>query len=70
MDTTETRALQAEIDALLAEHGGDARAAIAALLHDIGVLARDAESRTSRGYVRGHFVQPKPRRRLSGTSGE
>lgn len=67
MDATKNAALQAEIDAVLAEHEGDARAAIAALLHDIAVLARDAESRTSRGYVRGHFVQPKPRR-LSGTS--
>lgn len=59
MDETESPALRAEIDELLAEHAGDARAVIAALLHDIAVLASDAESRTSRGYVRGQFVRPK-----------
>jgi predicted HD phosphohydrolase len=69
MDETEPSALQAEIDTLLAEHRGDARAVIAALLHDLSVLASDAESRTSRGYVRGRFAQPQPRRRISGTSG-
>ena len=42
---------EAEIDALLAEHNGDARAAIRALLHDLEVLARDAEA-VSWGYVR------------------
>lgn len=69
MDDTKRMALQAEIDALLAEHRGDARAAIAALLHDIAVLASDAESRTSRGFVRGRFAEPKRRKGLSGTSG-
>lgn len=69
MNDAEPAALQAEIDSLLAEYQGDARAVIAALLHDIAVLADDAESRTSRGFVRGRFVRPTPRRKLSGTSG-
>ena len=38
----------AEVDAVLAEFGGDARAAIRALLHDLAVLAADAEASTSR----------------------
>lgn len=50
--------LEAEIDAVLAaESGGDARAAIRALLHDLTVLAADAEASTSRGYVRGKMVR-------------
>jgi hypothetical protein len=40
-----------EVDAVIAEFGGDMRAAIAALLHDLSVLAEGAES-ASRGYVR------------------
>ena len=44
--------VEAEIDALLAEFDGDPRAAIAALLHDIGVLARGYDVGVSRGYVR------------------
>jgi hypothetical protein len=51
-----------EIDALLAEFGGDPRAVIAALLHDLAVLAQDAEASTSRGYVRGRVVRLKPGR--------
>lgn len=64
MDETESPAMRAEIDLLLAEHGGDARAVIAALLHDLAVLASDAEVRTSRGYVRGRFVGTKIRKVL------
>lgn len=45
----------AEIDAVLAEFGGDPRQAIAALLHDMTVLVRDAESIVSRGFVRGRL---------------
>jgi hypothetical protein len=48
---------QQEVDAVLAEFGGDARAAIAALLHDLHTLALDAEASTSRGYVRGNVVR-------------
>jgi hypothetical protein len=40
---------EADIDAALAEFGGDARAAIGALLHDIGVLATDTQAVISKG---------------------
>lgn len=52
-----TTKIEAEIDAIIDEFGGDARAAFAALLHDLAVLARDTESTTSRGYVRGKMVK-------------
>ena len=42
----------AVVDAIITEFGGDARAAIRALLHDIDVLARDFDTSVSRGYVR------------------
>lgn len=48
-----------DVDAVLTEFGGDARAAIAALLHDLEVLALDAEACASRGYVRGKVVRLK-----------
>ena len=44
---------EAEVDAIIAECGGDVRAAIRALLHDIAVLAADFAASVSRGYVRG-----------------
>lgn len=44
---------EAEIDAVVAEFGGDLRAAIRALLHDLAVLALDRALTVSRGYVRG-----------------
>lgn len=44
---------EAEIDALLEEFGGDYRAAIRALLHDLTMLAKDNTMSVSRGYVRG-----------------
>lgn len=47
-----------EPEAVLAEFNGDALAAIAALLHDLEVLARDAAESTSRGYVRGRLFRP------------
>lgn len=50
---------EAEIDAVLTEFGGDARAAIAALLHDLAVLAADAAASTSRGYVRGRIASAR-----------
>ena len=55
---------EAEVDAVLAEFGGDARAAIRALLHDLAVLASDYEASVSRGYVRGE--RAKTRKRLRG----
>lgn len=44
---------EAEIDAVVEEFGGDLRAAIRALLHDLAVLGTDFEAAVSRGYVRG-----------------
>lgn len=42
-----------EIDAVLCEAKGDAREAIRMLLHDLAVLAADAERLVSKGFVRG-----------------
>lgn len=42
-----------DVDAVLAEFGGDARATIRALLHDVAILAEDYEATVSRGFVRG-----------------
>ena len=50
-----------EVDALLAEFDGDARAAIAALLHDLNVLAADRASNVSLGYVRGRGLLRRSR---------
>ena len=47
---------EAEIDAVVAELGGDLRAAIRALLHDLAVLALDRALTVSRGYVRGRWL--------------
>jgi hypothetical protein len=53
-----------EVDAVLLEFDGDARAAIAALLHDLRTLAIDVAAATSRGYVRGNVVKLPVRRGL------
>jgi hypothetical protein len=53
----------AEVDSVLDEFGGDARAAIGALLHDMHTLALDAEASTARGYVRGKVVRLRGRSR-------
>lgn len=45
-----------EIDAIIAECGGDPREAIRTLLHDMAVLAIDSEAAVSRGYVRGQLL--------------
>jgi hypothetical protein len=45
-----------EIDAIIAEFGGDPRVAIRALLHDLTELALDSEAAVSRGYVRGNLL--------------
>jgi hypothetical protein len=50
-----------EVDALLVEFNGDARAAIAALLHDLDVLAADRASNVSLGYVRGRGLLRRSR---------
>ncbi|MCA3628038.1 MAG: hypothetical protein IOC49_12505 [Methylobacterium sp.] len=49
-------ARQAEVEAVLTEFGGDARAAIAALLWDLEALARDRENATSYGFTRGKIA--------------
>ena len=54
--------IEAEIDALISEFGTP-RAAIAALLHDLGVLANDMNAATSRGYTRGKIVEIRRFRR-------
>lgn len=41
-----------EVDAVLTEFGGDARAAIRGLLHDLDALAADARAAISPGYIR------------------
>lgn len=52
-EPTLTRITDEEIDAVLYEAKGDAREAIRMLLHDLAVLAADAEKQVSAGYVRG-----------------
>ena len=47
---------ETQIDAVLAEFGGDPRAAICALLHDLTIIIEDAEAAVSRGYVRGRLL--------------
>ena len=47
---------QADIDAVIEEFGGDPRATVVALLHDLAVLAADFDRSVSRGYVRGRAV--------------
>ncbi len=42
-----------DVDDVLEEFGGDARAAIRALLHDLHLLAADYERSVSQGFVRG-----------------
>ena len=53
----------ADVDEVLAEFDGDPRAAIAALLRDLAMLAGDLESSVSRGYTRGALLDA-PRARL------
>ncbi len=45
-----------EIEAVVAEFGGDPREAIRALLHDLTQIARDSEAAVSRGFVRGNLL--------------
>lgn len=41
-----------DVETLLEEFGGDPRAAIRALLHDLDALASDYEAVVSKGYIR------------------
>ena len=47
---------ETQIDAALAEFGGDPRAAIGALLHDLTLIIEDAQVAVSHGYVRGRLL--------------
>lgn len=55
-DTSPMTELEAEIDDLIAEHGGE-RALIRALLLDLDELARDGDRASSRGFLRGLFSE-------------
>ena len=55
----------AEVEAVVREFGGDLRAAIRALLHDLAALAADFAETVSWGYVRGGV----PERRMKTVSG-
>ena len=61
-DRQQADVIEEEIDALIAEFGS-ARAAIRALLHDLGVLAADMNASTSRGYTRSKVVEIRSFRR-------
>ena len=52
---------EAEIDAVLHETKGDAREAIRALLHDLAVMAMDADAASSKGFLRGRFSEGRRR---------
>jgi hypothetical protein len=54
-----------EVDAVLQEAGGDAHEAIRMLIRDLAMMAVDAESATSRGFLRGRFIAGA-RRQVSG----
>ena len=49
--------MEQEIDSVLAEFDGDARAAIGALLHNRDELLRDADRAASLGFLRGRFSE-------------
>jgi len=52
------------------EFGGDARAALRAVLHDLAVLAADYESCVSKGFLGGGFaVVQKPNTNPGGSTG-
>ena len=56
-----TDATEEEIDAIVAEFGGDPRQAIRSLLHDLTQIALDSEAAVSRGYARGNLLPFKLR---------
>jgi hypothetical protein len=53
---------ESDIDAVLAEFGGDPREAVRALLADIATLAADYQADVSRGFVRGEIPRLPARR--------
>lgn len=50
---------EAEVDAVIEEFGGDLRATIRALLHDVAVLASDFAVAVSHGFVRGRVTKAR-----------
>jgi hypothetical protein len=56
-------AIEEQVDLVLAEFGGDVRATIRALLHDIAILAADYEITVSKGFVRGEIPRLEIRRK-------
>lgn len=54
--TSVAMATDEEVDAIIAEFGGDPRQAVRALLCDLTTLAIDSEASVSRGYVRGRLL--------------
>jgi hypothetical protein len=50
---------ESDIDDVLAEFGGDHRAAIGALLKDLEAFAKDSERIVSAGYVWGRFLRSR-----------
>ncbi len=49
--------MERQIDSVLAEFDGNARAAIGALLHNRDELLRDADRAASLGFLRGRFSE-------------
>ncbi len=49
--------MEQQIDSVLAQFEGDARAAIEALLHNRDELLRDADRAASLGFLRGRFSE-------------
>ncbi|WP_113255011.1 hypothetical protein [Bosea sp. UNC402CLCol] len=57
--------MEQQIDSVLVEFEGDARAAIGALLHNREELLRDADRAASLGFLRGRFSEgARPVRKL------
>lgn len=57
-----------EVDAVIQESEGDVRKAIRALLHDLAVMAMDADAAASKGFLRGRFSEGRRRPRAVGES--
>ena len=65
----ETYPEEADVEAVIEEFGGDARAALRAVLHDLAVLAADYESCVSKGFVRNRLAVQKRNTNAGGSSG-
>lgn len=54
---------EADVEAVIAEAGGDAKEAVRMLLVDLDALARDRNASVSRGYVYGRLAVVRGRDR-------